>query len=161
LIETSTIPLKTTIPSLKSSSSNKSTARKNEENSTNNVTTLSQSQKSQRKSTKNVTPKKIKMDGYQNIIILPNLMTNEELILNNNLHEESRMKEFANISKIITLENNMPEDMFLMQKGDTTLLSALHDKTDDFFNFMANTKGTDIKIDILEYLWNCFSKYGK
>jgi len=101
------------------------------------------------------------MDRYQSIIILPNLMTNEELILNNNLHEESRMKEFENISKIITLENNMPEDMFLIQKGDTTLLSALHFKTDDFFNFKANTKGTDIKIDILEYLWNCFSKYGK
>ena len=59
----------------------------------------------------------------------------------------------TNISNIL----NIDYDMFLNQKGDTTLLSVLNDK-EDLFNSNINIKIPDLNlIDIIQHRWNYFS----
>ncbi len=107
------------------------------------------------------------MERNQNLSLNP-IINNEDSSTNNLKNsslkgemEESRLKEFENISKIINLDQNLPDDMFLMQKGDTTLLSAFEDKKDEFLNSIFHNK-LDIKLefhDIIQANWSHFSKY--
>lgn len=83
--------------------------------------------------------------------------------INMEISPDNKLKDSVmDISKLITLDYNINEDLFLIQKGDATLLSAFHDRDDDMFGqSVLCTKTSEFKIefsDILEQMWNNFRK---
>ena len=77
-------------------------------------------------------------------------------------YQQYQQENVIDISKIITLDHNINEDLFLMEKNNASQLFAHYEKDDIFGqSLLYNNKVPEIKIefvDVLEQMWSSFKK---